>query len=117
MTSDITPSRTTYGESVLLCVLESCSSSVFHIVRARSWRSFWPGTPWPDLVWSPLPTRSVTTARAQYGVLYHEGNPVDLVVDWDEEDRLRITVRMAASEEEVRALLPGIGVICPGSGV
>jgi len=59
----------------------------------------------------------VTTARAQYGVLYHEGNPVDLVVDWDEEDRLRITVRMAASEEEVRALLPGIGVICPGSGV
>ena len=34
MTSVFTPSRTTYGETVLLCLLESYSSSVFHITRA-----------------------------------------------------------------------------------
>jgi len=34
MTNEFTPSRTTYGETVLLCLLESYSSSVFHITRA-----------------------------------------------------------------------------------
>ena len=34
MTNVPTPSRTTYGETVLLCLLESYSFSVFHITRA-----------------------------------------------------------------------------------
>ena len=33
MTNEFTPSRTTYGETVLLCLLESYSSSFFHITR------------------------------------------------------------------------------------
>jgi hypothetical protein len=34
MTDQFTASRTTYGETVLMCLLESYSSSVFHITRA-----------------------------------------------------------------------------------
>jgi hypothetical protein len=42
--------------------------------------------------------------QTQYAVLDQKGNPIDLVVDWDEKSRLRITVPMNGSDEELRAL-------------
>jgi hypothetical protein len=42
--------------------------------------------------------------QAQYGVLDHEGELVDLVLDWDDQDRLRITVHQDATDEEVKTL-------------
>jgi hypothetical protein len=42
--------------------------------------------------------------QAQYGVLDHEGAPVDIILDWDDQDRLRITVHQDATDEELRTL-------------
>src|ERR1039458_75357 len=42
--------------------------------------------------------------QAQYGVLDHEGAPVDIILDWDDQDRLRITVHQHATDEELRTL-------------
>lgn len=52
----------------------------------------------------PPPTALGDYMQAQYAVLDHHGEPVDLVVDWDGKERVRITVHQAASEEELRAI-------------
>jgi len=53
MTSVFTPSRTTYSETVLLCLLESYSASVFHITRTIA-----------AIFLAREPTRSLASARA-----------------------------------------------------
>jgi hypothetical protein len=42
--------------------------------------------------------------QAQYGVVDHEGSSVDISLDWDDEDRLRITVHQDATDEELKTL-------------
>ncbi len=49
-------------------------------------------------------------AQAQFGVLDPEGWPVDVAVDWDEADHLRVTVEEDASRDETDPDL-AIGVL------
>ncbi len=44
-------------------------------------------------------------AQAQYGVLDHEGWPVDVVVDWDEADHLRVRVEQSAERDDTDSQL------------
>lgn len=47
--------------------------------------------------------------QAQYGVLDGNGSPVDVVVDWDETDHLRVTVRWDTAEaEDVQLVLSSV---------
>ena len=46
--------------------------------------------------------------QAQYAVLDQNGSPIDVVVDWDERDRLRVTVRWDATATDVEAFLGSI---------
>jgi hypothetical protein len=42
--------------------------------------------------------------QAQYGVLDNEGALIDIILDWDDQDRLRITVHQDATDEELKTL-------------
>ena len=48
--------------------------------------------------------------QAQYAVLDQEGAPVDVVVDFDEHDHLRVTVERDATPEDVRAFLQLVSI-------
>ena len=37
--------------------------------------------------------------QAQYGVVDREGSPVDIILDWDDQDRLRVTVNFHITED------------------
>lgn len=61
-----------------------------------------------------LPSALGDYEQAQYAVLDQKGSPVDVVVDWDERDHLRVTVRWDAAEEDGEDVQSFVGSIPQG---
>ena len=54
--------------------------------------------------------------QAQYAVLTHDGYPIDVSVDWDETDRLRITVNLEINKEVLPKVSPTACLGCFATG-